>query len=235
MVQRHLAHEALAVASRVQMIDSLRASARSLTAAELASVCELHVSTVRFHLEILERAGLVHSRSEQKGTRGRPRHLYTATMAGAPQSSTGAGYELLAGLLAAHWDGTADERASRAERAGRAAAGAQQVSARQISGSPRRSLSLRDAVTEVAATFAELGFEPELVTERAGVQLKLHACPFRSVATAHPEVVCSLHLGLIRGALSELGGAAEAISLTPFVEPHLCVARIVAADEVALP
>jgi predicted ArsR family transcriptional regulator len=227
VAERHRTHEALAVASRVQIIDTLRASARALTAGELASACGLHVSTVRFHLDILARAGLVHSRSEPTGTRGRPRHLYTPTTAGGPESSAGTGYQLLASLLAAHWDGTADERSTRAERAGRAAAGAQQRSE-----SPPRSLPLREAVAEVAGTFAELGFEPELVTEGAGVQMRLHACPFRAVAVAHPEVVCSLHLGLIRGALDGLGGAAAASSLEPFVEPHLCIAHVIPAEQV---
>jgi hypothetical protein len=37
-----------------------------------------------------------------------------------------------------------------------------------------------------------------------------------------------MHLGLLRGALDEMGAPAPT-SLTPFVQPHLCVARITPA------
>ena len=53
-------HEALAVASRVQLLDVLRTSGRALDVGELARFCGLHISTVRFHLRILNEAGLVH-------------------------------------------------------------------------------------------------------------------------------------------------------------------------------
>lgn len=48
--------------------------------------------------------------------------------------------------------------------------------------------------------FAEPGFEPELARKGEQLQIRLHACPFRVVAAEHSEVVCSLHLGLLRGA-----------------------------------
>lgn len=83
---RHTAHEALAVISRVRLLDALRASKRALDARELAEACGLHVSTVRFHLEILAAAGLVRSQSEPAHRRGRPRLLYTPASAGAPSA-----------------------------------------------------------------------------------------------------------------------------------------------------
>jgi predicted ArsR family transcriptional regulator len=240
VAERHRTHEALAVASRVQLVDALRASERPLTAGELASACGLHVSTARFHLEILGKAGLVRSRPESTGRRGRPRLLYSPTTVGGPGSSTGpgagGGYQLLATVLAANWGDTASERSQRAERAGRAAATAQHIAPYRAQTSVKAhssvtALPMRESVAEVSGTFAELGFEPDVVPDGDGLQIRLHACPFHAVATQHPEVVCSVHLGLIRGALAELGGAATAVSLEPFVEPHLCVARIVATEQ----
>jgi predicted ArsR family transcriptional regulator len=223
--ERHKTHGALAVASRVQLLDALRASERPLVARDLAAACGLHISTVRFHLEVLSEAGLVRSRPEPTGKRGRPRLLYSPTDAGGLGSAS-TGYELLASVLAANWADTPAERSQRAERAGHAAATAQRVAP-----SPSRALSMQESVAEVVGVFAELGFEPDVAPDGEDLQIRLHACPFRAVAVAHPEVVCSLHLGLLRGALAELGAPATATSLEPFVEPHLCIARIVPAAE----
>jgi predicted ArsR family transcriptional regulator len=217
-------HGVLAVASRVRLLDVLRASQRPLDARELAAASGLHVSTARFHLCVLSEAGFVLSRSEVPRRRGRPRLLYAPVSVGAAVDEAGAampGYQLLATVLAAHWAETPAERAQRAERAGRAAARNQRFALRR---SP--SLTAEESVAQVSGLLAELGFEPELAREDRNVQIRLHACPFRAVAQEHPEVVCSLHLGLLRGALAELGAPLNVRSLVPFVEPHLCVAHI---------
>lgn len=231
MVERSRMHGALAVASRLRLLDALRDGDRALDARELARICGLHLNTVRFHLQILSEAGLVRSEPDSSGSRGRPRLLYTATSAGsaapgstAPGSGQPAGYQLLATVLATHWADTPGERAQRAERAGRATAQRQGFAARSST-----RVTTEDAVAQVGALFAELGFEPELAHEGDDLQLRLHACPFRAVALEHPEVVCSMHLGLLRGALDELGAPATTSSLAPFVQPHLCVARITPA------
>lgn len=223
MVERNRLHGALAAASRLRLLDALRAGDRALDARELATTCALHLNTVRFHLQILSEAGLVSSEPDSSGSRGRPRLLYTPTSAGSTALGSGepAGYQLLATVLAAHWADTPAERAQRAERAGRAMAQRQGLAARSAT-----RVTTEDAVTQVGALFAELGFEPEPAREGDELQLRLHACPFRVVALEHPEVVCSMHLGLLRGALEEMGAPPTTSSLTPFVQPHLCVARI---------
>ncbi|MGH3512579.1 MAG: helix-turn-helix transcriptional regulator [Pseudonocardiaceae bacterium] len=228
LVGRHRTHGALAVASRVRMLDALRASERPLDARELAAVCGLHVSTVRFHLDVLSEAGLVRSHSEPPRTRGRPRLLYAPACVGDTGGSKPTGYQSLAMILAAHWAEAPAERARRAERAGWAVA-------REQGFTPRLSPSLaaEESVAQVSGLFAELGFEPEIAREGPDLQIRLRACPFRAVAQKHPEVVCSMHLGLLRGALAEVGAPAMTSSLRPFVEPHLCVAHISPAIESA--
>ncbi|WP_300012357.1 helix-turn-helix domain-containing protein [Pseudonocardia sp.] len=217
---RHRTHGALAVPSRVRLLDRLRAADVPLTAQELAVQCGLHVTTVRSHLDVLAGAGLVHARAEAAGRRGRPRMLYHPSTAGEPP----AGYELLAGFLAAHWADDPAERAQRAERAGRAAAAAHPVRTGE-----QPVLSLEESLARISGVFAELGFEPDVVPGADATQIRLHHCPFRAVATEHPEVVCSLHLGLLRGLLDGAGPSAEVTGLAPFVEPHLCIAYVAEA------
>jgi predicted ArsR family transcriptional regulator len=228
LAERRKTHGALAVLSRMRLLDALRASERALDARELAAACELHVSTVRFHLEILSEAGLVRSQSEPARRRGRPRLLYSPASAGGTGDPERTGYQLLATVLAAHWADTPAERTQRAERAGHAVATAQ-----RLAPPPATGPTIEESVAQVSGLFAELGFEPELAREGQELQIRLHNCPFRAVAVQHPEVVCSMHLGLLRGSLVELGAPATVSSLAPFVEPRLCIARISPVTESA--
>jgi predicted ArsR family transcriptional regulator len=55
----------------------------------------------------------------------------------------------------------------------------------------------------------------------------LRRCPFYDLAEQHPEVVCSVHKGLVEGALDELGSDLD-VELTPFVEPNVCLVALTA-------
>jgi predicted ArsR family transcriptional regulator len=217
-------HGALAVASRQRLLDALRSSDRPLDVRELAATCGLHVTTARFHLDVLTDAGLVTSQFGQSGTRGRPRRLYTpASRTFATDGHTG--YGLLSTILAAHWAGNRDERAQRAEQAGWAWAGQREPV--PIVGET----TLSEAAVRVNAVFAELGFDPELVRDEETLQIRLHACPFRAVAVTNPEVVCSIHLGLLRRTLADVHAPPNSVALQPFVRPDLCLARIAPAAQ----
>jgi predicted ArsR family transcriptional regulator len=75
----------------------------------------------------------------------------------------------------------------------------------------------------------DIGFAPEAVTTGRRRQILLHHCPFRETAEEHRDVVCSVHLGLMRGMLRQLNAPLDARQLDPFVEPNLCVAHLVKA------
>jgi predicted ArsR family transcriptional regulator len=220
-------HAALAVASRAALMDALTKSERPLDTAELAEASGLHLSTVRFHLKVLTAAGLLTREQEARQTRGRPRILYTpaGTEDPAPQ-----GYRLLATLLATHWAGSPDERSESAERAGRAVAWEHLPSARENPPSENPASenppTAAESIARVLDLFNTLGFQPDAVRDGAEIQLGLNACPFRDIALLNPEVVCALHLGLLRGALAESDAPLTVRDLQPFVEPTRCVANI---------
>jgi len=88
-------------------------------------------------------------------------------------------------------------------------------------------LSWDEGTRRVGGLFDRLGFAPRLVDDAAQRHLELDACPFRHLARAHPQIVCTVHLGLLRGALARLSvPAAEQAVLRPFVEPELCIADV---------
>ena len=68
------------------------------------------------------------------------------------------------------------------------------------------------------------GFAPEPFA--AGQPIRLRRCPFVPLAREREAIVCGVHLGLMRGALAELGSPLDAVRLEPFVEPDLCLAHL---------
>lgn len=210
------ASAALASPPRRRLFEMLRADGAAEDAHRLASAAGLHVSTVRFHLDVLARAGLVTSWSQPRGTAGRPRTVYRAVARAEPR-----GYQALTGLLAAALADTPQARTARAEQAGLAWA------AELATGTERHPpLGAEAAVRAVTGLFTDLGFDPELVGGEGDRQIRLRDCPFRDAARAHPEVVCAVHLGLLRGTLNELGAPPTTTTLQPFVEPELCLAQL---------
>ncbi|HEY6746266.1 MAG TPA: helix-turn-helix domain-containing protein [Mycobacteriales bacterium] len=207
---------ALASPQRRRLVELLGDGEAARDAHELAAATGLHVSTVRFHLGLLVRAGLVAGRSQPRATAGRPRTVYTAISR--PEQG---GYPALARLLAAQLADTPEERSSRAEEAGLAWA----AELTPDSDLPAR-VDAEHAASTVTGMFARLGFDPELAGDETDRQIRLRACPFRDAARVHPEVVCSVHLGLLRGTLARLGAPPTATRLLPFVEPEQCLAQL---------
>lgn len=204
---------ALAVSSRRRLLEVLRSAPAPLDAEQLAAAVDLHVTTARHHLDTLERAGLVEHAAERVGRPGRPRMLYSAT----PDIAAD-GYRALAHVLAAELEDDGDAGRRRAERAGRRWAG--QFVPAGDGGSPEA------AVAAVTALFDRLGFAPRREDDGPRRRLLLDACPFRDIARAHREVVCTMHLGLLRGTLDGSGATTAEAELRPFVEPELCVAEL---------
>jgi predicted ArsR family transcriptional regulator len=133
------------------------------------------------------------------------------------------GYRLLAQILAGCLAGSEPDPAARAEQAGRA--WGRYLVERPA---PFVSLSAREAVYRVVRLLDELGFQPRLESDGEGHRVLMRRCPFYDVATAYEQVVCQVHLGLVRGALAELGAPVAADWLKPLVEPHLCIVHLLA-------
>lgn len=207
---------ALAVRSRRRILDVLRAAGHPVPLAELAAELGLHVTTARAHLRVLEGAGLVVRSPHVPNGRGRPRYLYAA----ATEDVSDEGHRQLAGLLAGALGADTEQGRQLAVAAGRRWA-EQQV--------PAADVSWEAAVDGIGRVFDRLGFGPRRVDDGgAGRRFALDHCPFRDVARAHPEIVCAVHLGLMRGALARAGQAeaAGAAVLSPFVGPELCMAEV---------
>lgn len=211
-------HRALADPSRARILAEL-ADAGPLDARELADRVDLHVNTVRVHVNALADAGLVESETLPPMGRGRPRVAYKATAAAGDEG--GRRYRLLAEILTALVARFGTEASEQLEEIGEAW-GHYLVD----SPPPYAELSDEQAVERLVALLAEIGFQPKLEQQARGRQIQMRPCPFLELARSHQEVICPIHLGLIRGALAELGATTRATKLEPFVRPDLCVARL---------
>ncbi|NMN99084.1 helix-turn-helix transcriptional regulator [Antrihabitans stalactiti] len=221
VAERASTHAVLASGRRVRLLDVLRVSPTPMTISELAAVCDLHVTTVRFHLDALTTAGLVSAEPEPNPARGRPRQLYRAPAPLEPDHRADSGYERLAGVLATHWASAGDDDpAHRAEAAGRA------WGLEDFTDTPVSPRSVEEAANTITTLFAEMGFDPALESTPEELRIRLHACPFEPVARESPNVVCAVHLGLLRGVLARLHAPETDIRLIPWETPHTCVAHL---------
>lgn len=176
----------------------LARSSRPLGSAEIARTLSLHVNTVRPHLDRMREVGLLDVTTDGRGEVGRPQHRYslaaTAPSLGLEPPSTPLFARMVLTMADRLQAGAADAFAvGEAEGSARAAGHAAAPSA------------LEALVDELD----RLGFDP-LVAESDDPDDAVVAfanCPFAAYAATHPELVCSLHHGLVAGFVDTMGDA----------------------------
>ena len=209
-------HRALGSTTRVEILRLVRASPAGVTASEVAIGTGLHLSTVRAHLDHLTEAGLlVRARARGDGLPGRPPWRYRP--APTETAPAPAGYRWLAAALL---DALAEEGVDAQARATQVG---QRWGHRLASG--QTSSGDHSSIDTLVDVLAQLGFAPARQPNTTSVEIHLQACPFLELVGSHPETMCALHLGVIRGVV-EHGGAAGQASLEPFGAPHACVVRV---------
>ena len=76
----------------------------------------------------------------------------------------------------------------------------------------------------VISLLGDIGFAPE--ADRTSSEVRLTRCPLLDTARRYPDVVCAVHLGIVRGALEGLGGDPAPAELFPFSDPGACRLRL---------
>ena len=198
-----------------------------LTAADLAGRLHLHVTTVRFHLERLEQAGLVAAHDERAGV-GRPRRRFTALPGQLAEVTAPDSYRLLAEVLAGVMADPGE--LPDAAEAGRRWAREHATRITGVDPSPpaRTAGAWLGKVGAVLDVLDRWGYQPTVSTTDNGrtAELCLHHCPLQQRAVDNPAVACGVHRGVIEGTLEALGETSARVNLVPFVAPALCVASI---------
>lgn len=222
--------------ARANVLRAVIADGGAMTVAALAQQLGQHPNTVREHLDALvEDERIERLRSNPTG-RGRPAWLYRAIgdhgagrgpldpsgqiMTG-PLGTDGQEYIALAVALIDQVSVSSPNPRSVArqagERWGRALADQQLA----MDATPRPDV---EPVERVVEMLRELRFEPRDSGDPKMVRLT--TCPFLDAAKRHPEVVCQVHLGIVRGAMERLGADPDSTDLTAFAEPGACLLRL---------
>ena len=189
--------KALGDDTRFAIYQELAQSPAPRSAAELAERLALHPNTVRPHLDRMKEAGLVEVEPVHRGTVGRPQLRYSLAPGAPGLGLEPPGHTILAGLLAALCEqlgGDGLDAANLGRRWGT------EASARRQSG--------RGCLAALVAELDRLGFDP-IESELNGgegarrVRVDFLHCPFRELAEAYPELVCSLHRGIVEGVVGK--------------------------------
>lgn len=214
---RPLVHRRTMSPSRARVLDLVAAQSEPITLAALVQATGLHSNTIREHLEALTEEGLVSRIRSPRGGRGRPAWRYAATRSATATSE----YAGLAAALAAAVERTSSDPAVDARVAGTLWG----HDLARVHGRPATS-SATSARRQVVAILDEFGFEPQ--SDASATTVRLTRCPLLEAAHRSPDVVCSVHLGLVAGALEEYGADPTGTELTPFAEPGACLLHLAA-------
>ena len=179
---------------------------------EAAWAVSISRSLASFHLDRLVRAGLLQVTYRRLSGRqgpgaGRPSKLYRRSDRQISISVPERRYELLAGLFAGplHDAGDARMKAGLARAARRSGLGF--AAAFRSGQRPAK----RDAAAALRGVLAGLGTEPYV----DGGVVRLRNCPFDTVASAYPELVCGTNLSLVEGVVEGLGWDGASARLDP--------------------
>lgn len=197
---------------RDEILVLLRDHEAPMSIAEIAGALGTHVNTVRFHLDTLVENGRVEQVAPERRGPGRPPQLFAAVRAMDPTGPRH--YRMLAEVLAA---GLASEKSPRrrAVEAGRA------WGRGVVPGKGR-------PVAQLVDVLDDLDFAPQLLEGEDLPVIGLRHCPFLELVDDRADVVCPVHLGLMRGVLEALDADVTVERLVPFAQPDLCTAHLAA-------
>lgn len=217
-----------------------------VTTSELTRVLGGHENTTRQHLDALHRDGYVRG-AQNRGRVGRPSVAYSLSSSGLTHlagRSASPEHMALVATLSDHLLASTDDPVAAARRVGEAwgrrlagthdatggVAGAGGLDG--AGGAGRGEVPDAEALSEVLDLLGSLGFSPAVEeSDGAGdaqgdpVGVVLRTCPLLDAARESPDVVCTVHEGLVEGFLSARGSAAQ-VAVVPFAAPHGCRATI---------
>ena len=174
-------------------------SVRPRTTAEIADTLDLHPNTVRPHLERMREAGLVAVEVGGRGNIGRPQHRYSLAVDAPSLGLEPPVMPVLARMVL-----------GLAERLGAGADDAHAVGADEGAARAEPFRSAPSSLEAVVSDLDRLGFDPvvsDADDDPDSAVVAFANCPFGELATEHPELVCSLHHGLVAGFVREMGDA----------------------------
>jgi predicted ArsR family transcriptional regulator len=204
---------ALAEPSRRALYDHVVAAGSPVSREQAAQAVGLPVHSAKFHLDRLVDEGLLEVEFKRLSGRsgpgaGRPTKLYRRSGRTLDVSLPPRRYDLAGAILATAFDAVTATGIALRDAVAAAAA----TTGRELAGHPPAP-SARRPLAKVAQLLERYGYEPRLSPD--GTELALDNCPFDRLAQEHTDLVCSMNLALVEGAIDGLGCHAVRPRLEP--------------------
>jgi predicted ArsR family transcriptional regulator len=176
----------------------LARSPRPLATADVAESLGLHANTVRPHLERMREVGLLDVRTDARSGVGRPQHLFSLAANAPSLGLEPPTFPMLARMLV-----------RLAESTGATADDAAEVGREQGAIDADLKTDAASCLEGLVEQLDGLGFDPVVDGTDDGetAVIAFTHCPFRELAEAHPDLVCSLHRGMVEGFVEAMGDA----------------------------
>lgn len=198
--------------TREAVLRLIEASTSPSTIRSLSTELGLHENTVRMHLTALHRDGFIRQTSTaQPAGIGRPASRWEA------QARNSSPYVAVVKALAQQLREESIDPQASAQKAG--VSWGHTLAEQHTADAFAQSHSPRETLTDILR--AE-GFAPE----RSDDTITFRQCPFIEGAGSDPDIVCSLHLGMVKGALERLGAHDNGSTLIPFTAPSTCTLQL---------
>jgi predicted ArsR family transcriptional regulator len=196
-----------ASATRSAVLEGLRGAGGPVTNEELASHLDLHINTVRGHLDALVEDGFATvARARPEGP-GRPKKIYEAV----------GGLAIRLEDLSEQLDSALDSAS--ANRIAREAARSWRGS--RPPATPAKNAD--DAVNRAVVALRDVGFEAE--ADSFGTSIAMSACPYASLIKDYP-VICAIHAELLSLVLEETDQPVSLQGVDVWLKRGQCRARL---------
>ncbi len=193
-------YSAISSYSRVEILHHIQEQPQR-TVADLVAATKLHANTVREHLQRLIDDGYVVSEIEHRTTRGRPRVLYSAADGGQASSPV--------------------QRRKVKEAAQRGDLMRRVLPSELPPELTTEALHQVDALVE---NLVDAGFDP--IVDESDLTIDLTPCAHAEVQSAHRQMLCSVHLGLMQGVIAQAGGPLTVDGMRSSCDPRDCIVQL---------
>ena len=205
--------KALGDNTRYAIYLELARSPPPLATADVAETLGLHPNTVRPHLERMRDVGLLDVAHRGPHRRRPPAAPLLAWPPRRRRSASSRPRSRCWPACSSAWPRRPARPATTPPRSGR-----DQGQARRRPATPSAASCLEALVAELDDARLRPGGRRHATTARPPSSAFAH-CPFRELAEAHPELVCSLHRGMVEGFVDGVGGG-EVDDFHPLVHRH---------------
>ncbi len=174
---------------------------REVTVQDIADQFEIHPNVARLHLSKLEDVKMIVSQSQKTGKGGRPSRLYRLSDEVIQLHFPFRDYQLLAKISLQALSSLGKQGQEALTLAGKVFGQELILQSLKASSTSIERISFQEKIDLLNEAAKTSGFSPEFhATEEDGkIILQVFNCPFKELAIADPDIICTMHNAFLLG------------------------------------